>query len=114
MTARFSEGMQNVHRRGKARGHRPRPQQFRAVIAALTLACLTIALGILTTSSFAAQGRGPAREIIKITDDIYRTRNGQWYGLFLVTREGIVLVDPISPDFATWVKGQLNERFPGV
>jgi glyoxylase-like metal-dependent hydrolase (beta-lactamase superfamily II) len=55
-----------------------------------------------------------AREIIKIADDIYRTRNGAWYGLFLTTSEGIVVVDPISTDFAKWLKTQLDERFPGV
>jgi len=59
-------------------------------------------------------GRGPAREILKITDTLYRARNGGWYGLFYVTPEGIVLVDPISTDFAAWVKGQLDQRFPGL
>ena len=59
-------------------------------------------------------GRGPAREIIKITDSLYRARNGAWYSLFYVTPEGIVLVDPISTDFAAWLKGQLDQRFPGV
>ncbi len=60
------------------------------------------------------QGRGPAREIIKISDSLYRARNGAWYSLFYVTTEGIVLVDPISTDFAAWMKGQLDQRFPGV
>jgi len=58
--------------------------------------------------------RGPAREIIKVTDSLYRTRNGAWYGLVFVTPEGILLADPISPDFAAWVKTELDRRFPGV
>jgi glyoxylase-like metal-dependent hydrolase (beta-lactamase superfamily II) len=57
--------------------------------------------------------RFTGREIIKITDDLYRARNGLWYSLFLVTGDGIVLVDPISTEFATWLKSQLDERFPG-
>jgi glyoxylase-like metal-dependent hydrolase (beta-lactamase superfamily II) len=61
----------------------------------------------------AAQGRGPAREIIKITEDFYRARNGGWYSAFLVSSDGIILVDPINPDFAQWLKSQLTERFPG-
>jgi glyoxylase-like metal-dependent hydrolase (beta-lactamase superfamily II) len=61
----------------------------------------------------AAQGRA-GREIIKLTDDLYRTKNGLWYGLFLVTPEGILLVDPINTDFAKWLKTQFDERFPGV
>jgi len=69
---------------------------------------------LLATQIAAAQGRGPAREIIKIADDIYRARNGTWWGLFMVTSEGIVLVDPINPDFAKWLKSQLDAQFPGV
>jgi glyoxylase-like metal-dependent hydrolase (beta-lactamase superfamily II) len=83
-------------------------------MAKLLIALALILPLIAPGSSAAVQGRGPAREIIKISNDIYRVRNGQWYGLFLVTSEGIVLVDPISTDVATWLKGQLNERFPGV
>jgi glyoxylase-like metal-dependent hydrolase (beta-lactamase superfamily II) len=71
---------------------------------------------VLTVSLAAAQGPPPrqAREIIKVTDDLYRTRNGLWYGFFMVTPEGIVLADPISADFAKWVKSELDMRFPGL
>jgi len=69
---------------------------------------------LLVAQIAAAQGRGPAREIVKIADDIYRARNGTWWGLFMVTSEGIVLVDPINPDFAKWLKSQLDAQFPGV
>ena len=43
-----------------------------------------------------AQPRGPAREIIQLTGDLYRARNGNWYTIFLVTRDGIILGDPIN------------------
>jgi len=33
--------------------------------------------------------------------------------LIYVTREGILLADPISPDFAAWLKSELETRFPG-
>jgi len=69
---------------------------------------------LLVAQIASAQGRGSAREIIKIADDIYRARNGTWWGLFMVTSEGIVLVDPINPDFAKWLKSQLDAQFPGV
>jgi glyoxylase-like metal-dependent hydrolase (beta-lactamase superfamily II) len=55
-----------------------------------------------------------AREIIKITDDLYRARNGLWYSFFAVTPEGIILADPLSTDFANWLKGQFDEKFPGM
>jgi len=67
----------------------------------------------LTATGLRGQ-RGPAREIIKITDNLYRTRNGAWYGLFYVTPGGILLADPISTDFAEWTKKELDQRFPGV
>jgi glyoxylase-like metal-dependent hydrolase (beta-lactamase superfamily II) len=73
---------------------------------------LTLAIILLATQIAAAQGRG-GREISKVTDDFYRARNGLWYSGFLVTSEGIILVDPINTDFAKWLKSQLDERFPG-
>jgi glyoxylase-like metal-dependent hydrolase (beta-lactamase superfamily II) len=56
----------------------------------------------------------PQREIIKIAGDLYRARNGIWYSLFLVTPGGIILADPLSTDFASWLKTEFDRRFPGV
>jgi glyoxylase-like metal-dependent hydrolase (beta-lactamase superfamily II) len=75
---------------------------------------------LLTTTAVArlscAQTRptAPQREIIKVAGDLYRARNGIWYSLFLVTPEGIILVDPLATDFATWLKKEFESRFPGV
>jgi len=46
-----------------------------------------------------------------VTGDLYRARNGLWATAFLVTKDGIILGDPINPEFAAWLKGQLDERF---
>jgi glyoxylase-like metal-dependent hydrolase (beta-lactamase superfamily II) len=81
----------------------------------MTLRVVCAILVLVTTLILAAQ-QAPGvtgREIIPITEDLYRARNGLWYSLFLVTSEGIVLADPISTDFATWLKAQFDERFPG-
>jgi glyoxylase-like metal-dependent hydrolase (beta-lactamase superfamily II) len=80
------------------------------------MALLLIAAFVISQSAIsqAPGGRGPAREILKITDNLFRARNGGWYSLFYVTPEGIVLVDPINTDFADWMKGQIGQRFPGV
>jgi len=56
--------------------------------------------------------RGPAREIIQITPDLYRAHEGNWYTIFLVTPAGIVLGDPINLNFARWLKTELDMRFP--
>jgi glyoxylase-like metal-dependent hydrolase (beta-lactamase superfamily II) len=79
-----------------------RKQSWIAALVATLLAALTV---------LHAQPRGPAREIIPLTGDLYRARNGNWYAIFLVTPDGIILGDPINPAFATWLKNELGTRF---
>jgi hypothetical protein len=95
------------------------------VLTSATL--LAVPLVSLPTAALAQQGpaarqdsaaqqsppaqRGPAREIIPITGDLYRARNGNWYAIFLVTSEGIILGDPINTDFAQWLETELDARF---
>jgi glyoxylase-like metal-dependent hydrolase (beta-lactamase superfamily II) len=60
-----------------------------------------------------APPRTPPREITQVKGDLYRARNGNWYTVFLVTPAGIILGDPINKEFAPWLKGELDARFPG-
>ena len=53
----------------------------------------------------------PFREIVNITGDLYRATENAHHTAFLVTEEGIILADPINTDFATWLRGELDERF---
>jgi glyoxylase-like metal-dependent hydrolase (beta-lactamase superfamily II) len=59
----------------------------------------------------AQQRGGPQREIINIKGDLYRARNNNYFAIFLVTPEGIILADPINTAFATWMKERFAERF---
>lgn len=52
--------------------------------------------------------QSPGRTIANITKDLYRFGNGVWFGVFLVTPNGIILIDPISTDLATWLKEELT------
>jgi len=72
-----------------------------------------ISLGLFSGLALAQQRgpRGPSREIINIKGDLYRARNNNYFSIFLVTPEGIILADPINADFATWLKGELATRF---
>jgi len=54
------------------------------------------------------------RSITKIAGDLYRFQNRTHYSVFLVTREGILVTDPINADAAKWLKTELAKRFPGV
>jgi glyoxylase-like metal-dependent hydrolase (beta-lactamase superfamily II) len=55
----------------------------------------------------------PGRGITQVAGDVYRANNGGWYVAFVVTADGIVLVDTLSTDFARWLKAELAQRFPG-
>ncbi|MEN9705516.1 MAG: hypothetical protein RLZZ393_1395 [Pseudomonadota bacterium] len=55
----------------------------------------------------------PGRAITHVTGDLYRANNGGWYVAFLVTPDGILLVDTLNTDFAKWLKAELASRFPG-
>ena len=60
------------------------------------------------------QGMGggePEREITNVSGDLYRFRQTRHIGMFLVTPEGIIVVDPTNSALAGWLKGQLDERF---
>lgn len=76
---------------------------FRALAATVAALCATSAV---------AQPRTPPREITNVTGDLYRARNGNWYTVFLVTPDGIILGDPINETFAPWLKTELDARFP--
>src|SRR5262249_34890467 len=47
----------------------------------------------------------------KLTGDIYYARMDDYVSAFMVTNEGIVLVEPIGTEMATWLKAELAKRF---
>lgn len=67
-------------------------------------------VALIAAPSVLAQDE-PFREIVNISGDLYRATNNAHHNVFLVTDEGIILTDPISTDFATWLRGELDERF---
>ncbi|MEQ1580074.1 MAG: MBL fold metallo-hydrolase [Steroidobacteraceae bacterium] len=91
--------------------------------AALLLAANAFSL---TSSSLAAEAPAGApgaaasvpfvRTITQVRGDLYKVQSGPGIGAvtaFLVTPDGIVLLDPINNDFAAWLKAELATRFPG-
>lgn len=94
--------------------------------SALTvLLCTMLAAG--TATHAAAQGRGQGagpgaaqppfvRTIEQVRGDLYKVVSGPGVGavmVFLVTQDGIVVADPLNPEFSAWLKGELATRFPG-
>src|SRR5579862_7354958 len=81
-----------------------------------------LAVAFLVTGLCAPRGEAQApalyqqtqhkgREIGKLTGDVYWARMDDYVSAFMVTSEGIVLVEPIGTDFATWLKDELARGF---
>jgi glyoxylase-like metal-dependent hydrolase (beta-lactamase superfamily II) len=51
------------------------------------------------------------QEIGKLTGDVYFARMDDYLSVFMVTPEGIVLVEPIGTEMAAWLKAELARRF---
>lgn len=66
----------------------------------------------LLVAAVPALAQAPAREIVNVRGDLYFVRGGSHNTVFLVTPEGIFLGDPVSTEIATWLKGELDTRFP--
>jgi glyoxylase-like metal-dependent hydrolase (beta-lactamase superfamily II) len=102
----------------------------RGLQSSLPFACVLAAVALLAPgmaqSPTPGIGRGgpparnagpPVRTITQVTRNLYKVTNGSGIGatvtVFLVTSDGIVLADPINPEFSSWLKGELATRFPG-
>jgi glyoxylase-like metal-dependent hydrolase (beta-lactamase superfamily II) len=76
-----------------------------------------IAIGQTPAAAPAAGARRLApdavRSIAHVRGNLYRAHNQGWTTVFYVTPAGIILGDPISEPFSTWLKGELSQRFPG-
>lgn len=53
----------------------------------------------------------PRRSISKIAGEVYQFKNNFHNSVFMVTPNGIILVDPINADAAGWLKAELRRRF---
>ena len=51
------------------------------------------------------------REIGRLTGDVYYARMDDYLSAFVVSPEGIVLVEPVSDEFAAWLKEEFARRF---
>ena len=58
-----------------------------------------------------AQEEGSNYTFEQVTDNVYKASTVSHRTVLLVTEEGIILADPISRDFSTWLKQEIDERF---
>jgi glyoxylase-like metal-dependent hydrolase (beta-lactamase superfamily II) len=85
----------------------------RVAVAVLCAAFFCVCGDVLSAQSPALyqQSSYKGREIGKLTGDVYYARMDDYLSVFQVTPDGIVLVEPIGTEFATWLKGELATRF---
>jgi len=51
----------------------------------------------------------PTFETVEVADGIYSFGNGEVYGAFMVTDEGVIVMDSVSPDFAERMLMEIQE-----
>lgn len=86
----------------------------------LPIAPFLLAISFVAAAALPSRAQSPAlyqqtaykgREIGKLTGDVYYARMDDYLSAFVVSPEGIVLVEPVGTEFATWLKGELDRRF---
>jgi glyoxylase-like metal-dependent hydrolase (beta-lactamase superfamily II) len=65
----------------------------------------------MVSAAVASAQEAPRRAISHISGGVYRATNNFHGTVFLVTPDGIVLADPLSTDFAIWLRNELDARF---
>jgi glyoxylase-like metal-dependent hydrolase (beta-lactamase superfamily II) len=76
------------------------------------MTCIVLSVcSLIGFVSGAAAQQPPIRGILNVAGQLYRAQNNNHYTVFLVTRDGIVMSDPINRDFARWLKAELASRF---
>lgn len=74
---------------------------LKSVIRAAVLVSLCLLAGV-------AGAQDIKREITKVAGDVYRFQNKFHFSLVTVTNDGVVIVDPINADAASWLKDNLS------
>ena len=78
-------------------------------IRPLASCCLLIAG--LFLGSFACAQAPASFEITEVADNLYRVANRSHRSVFLVTKGGVILADPINPEVSSWLKDEIDQRF---
>lgn len=60
-----------------------------------------------------AQQAEVRHSIVKVAGEVYRFQNNDHYGVFMVTRTGVIVADTVNRGAMEWLKGELDKRYPG-
>jgi glyoxylase-like metal-dependent hydrolase (beta-lactamase superfamily II) len=81
------------------------------LLQAATLCAALAAVAEAQPPALYQQTQYQGREIGKLTGDVYYARMDDYLSAFVVSPEGVVLVEPVGTDFATWLKDEIKQRF---
>jgi glyoxylase-like metal-dependent hydrolase (beta-lactamase superfamily II) len=84
---------------------------FRAVCACCIVIIAFVQNARAQQRSLYQQTQYKGQEIGKLTGDVYFARMDDYLSVFMVTPDGIILVEPIGTEMAAWLKGELARRF---
>jgi glyoxylase-like metal-dependent hydrolase (beta-lactamase superfamily II) len=82
------------------------------VVAAVAAFVLSLPGAVRAQTPATPAAQAPVREITRIAGEVYRFRNNGHYSVFAVTPAGIIATDPINAEAATWLKDEMNKRWP--
>ncbi|MDT8397201.1 MAG: MBL fold metallo-hydrolase [Pseudomonadales bacterium] len=71
---------------------------------------LPVLAGLLLATLVQAAAE-PVRAITHLAGAVYRFQNDGHFSVFMVTEEGVIATDPISPDAAAWLNNEIQTRF---
>jgi len=77
--------------------------------AALAAVMALSAGAVIALGAGAATAQDAKRAIVQVKGDVYRFQNNFHYSLVTVTGAGVVVVDPINAEAATWLKANLGQ-----
>ena len=88
--------------------------KFRGFVPLVLIVLLSVSLapkGWSQARGLYQQTQYKGQEIGRLTGDVYYARMDDYVSAFMVTSEGIILVEPIGTEMATWLKAELAKRF---
>jgi glyoxylase-like metal-dependent hydrolase (beta-lactamase superfamily II) len=82
-------------------------------VVLLVLAAVSMFVAAMSAQERALyqQTQYKGQEIGNLTGSIYYARQDDYVSVFMVTSEGVILVEPVGTEMATWLKGEIAQRF---
>src|SRR5262249_47016246 len=94
------------------------PRRF-ALLALLTIVCTTgctkfiLKTGVNTAEPYFFRADTEGAKLEKLTDRVYTFRCAWYRNLIVVTRDGLVVIDPMGPVAAVALRQALERELPG-